>query len=252
MAKRLWEKAAGGSEIHATNDPQVLIVADLQAQLGPLQEVQGLSDALRLLFVKAGVPGLGIGAASDLESFDDALDKRVDTLLDLIDYAQYSTRIESLTVFDGAWFSPQAIESVSGENVGEEAARAVDGDNGTWWQSDTGPHAITFHVRDHKKQLSRIRLRISNVNEDRTKLQGVTLRGSVSIGKIDDPGNVIASGINFAHDGDAWMEFDILAPDRKPIRYIKLDGFTSLHSDTDVVRIREFEAFVITRNHDDV
>lgn len=249
MAK-LWYQLGGPGQINVYSDPQVLNQANLQTELATFQAIQGLDDQFRTWIASSGLAAAGIpGGFPDLQSFDDFLDDEVDRLADVLDYFDYEARQESITVRDGDWFVPEAVESVSDEFNENVAARSIDGDNATWWQSNaTGERSIVYRVRSYRKRMSEIRLRISGAGEGRTQLQGLTVRASAALGQIDAPGNVMASGVDLSHDGDAWLEVAFASPKRA--RFIKLETSGSLHSNPDQVRIREIQVRVGVTNHD--
>ena len=249
MAKLFYQNAGGGN-LNVYDDPQVLVQSDLQAQDTALDEIIALSDTLRTFLAQGGIPGLGIpGGFSDLASFDSYLEDESERIKDILDYFDYGTRVENLTVRDGEWVVPEALESVSDEAPGEEGTKSIDGDNGTWWQSNaSGTRTIVFRVKSYKKKFEQIRLRISNANEDRAELQNVTVKAAAALVNIDDAGNTIGTGVNFDHGGDNWMEY--VFPTKKRARYLKLEIPGSLHSNPDQVRIREIQVFTGIHNHD--
>lgn len=252
MAK-LFYQLGGPGQLNIYDDPQQILQTDLENTRDVLAELLSLSDLTREALAQGGVPALGIpGSFESLSQFDDYLSDERDRILDVLDYFGYETRVENLTVRDAAWYTPEAIESVSHENVGEEASNAIDGDFGTWWQSDDAsgnPRTIVFRVRSYPKKFMGFRLRISNAGEGRVQLQDVTIKSSGALAMIDDPGNVVEAGVDFAHDGDAWMEYNF-AMGAGGRRYLKLEIPASLHADPDQIRIREIEVRVGITNHD--
>lgn len=248
MAKKFYERTGGGTAMNIWTDPDVWQQAEFQDQLPVLQDIRALTDEARTYVALTGIPSLGIPPTADLVSFDDILDDEIDRLLDILDYFNYDGKDETITVRDGAWVTPIALESVSDENVGEEGIHAIDQDNAAWWQSDAaGLRSIVFRVRDYRKMVVGLRLR-TTAGDERTQLQGVSVSASQALGMIDDPSNVIETGIDFVYAGNAWMEH-ILAS-KKRGRYLKLDCSLSLHTTPDQIRIREIEVRVGITNHD--
>lgn len=246
MAKLWYEPKVGGTELHTWNDPQVLVQADIVDQQAAFAEVRTLGPELRTALANSGIPGLGVsGGWPDLESFDAYLEDEDDRLNDLLDYFAYDSRVENLTVRDGDWFVPQAIEAFSAENVGEEAVLSVDGNNGTWWQTN-GAGDITFLVRDYRKMLTGLRLRTTS-GDLRAQIQGVDISASPGPNGVDDPTNLLDSGINFTYGGNAWMEHTFSS--KKRARYLKLVIPGSLNG-AGHVRIREINIRVGITNHD--
>lgn len=248
---KLFYQLADADTLSVYADPAVEEQADLQAALPPLQEIQGLSDATRALIAASGIPSLQIPGQPDLASFDAALDDEIDRIRDVLDYFSYDTGQETFgNVAQGAWYTPDAIESVSHENVGEEATLAIDDDFSTWWQSDDGSSTreIIFKLRDYPKKIERIRVR-APVTDLRAQIQGVTIKASKALAMIDDPDNTLDAGVNFTYIDNIWLEHTLAAV-KANARYIKLEITQSLFvADPAQVRIREIEVRVGTRFH---
>lgn len=251
MAKLFYQLGGGGGTLlNVYDSPQVLVQSDLQNSRDVLQEITTLTDATRLALAQGGIPSLGIpGGFQSLTDFDTYLDDELERYLDILDYFSYESTVENLTVRDAAWFLPEALESVSAEEVGAEGALSIDNDNGTWWQSDaSGTRTIVFRVRSHQKKIEGLRLRVSNASEGRAQLQNVTIKASAALATIDNVDNVQATGVNFTWGGSNWIEYTF--PTAKTGRYLKLEVPSSLHSNPDQVRIREINVRVGIINHD--
>lgn len=246
MAKKFWQIVNGGADIDATADPVTFNVAQMQADLPKLQEVETLSDELRAVLAVQGLLGLGIPAQSDLASFDSLLTDEIERLQDLLDYVDYETKQETIfSVADGAWYEPEAVEAVSAEEEGA-AILAIDGDNATGWRTNATPASITFRLRSYRKNVESIRLWIPALTLP-TELQGLTIRASQALSQIDEPQNVVKSGLNLVHSvGAAFQE--IPWDFKKRCRFIKLDIEGSNHVGGDVM-IRSIEARVTTFQH---
>lgn len=248
MAKQFYQ-LIGGTNIVVWDDPQDLTTqAELQAQVDALLPFQGLSDGARTLLAQGGVPGAGIpGGFPDLASFDTFLTDEIERLQDIVDYYDYDSKQETISsVRDGAWYVPEAIEAFSDETVGNEASLSIDGNNATGWQPATEPASITYRVRTHRKNFEGIRLWIPN-NTLKTELQGLTIRASQALGMIDDPANVMATGLDLSYSGTAMQE--ILFGSKKRARYLKLDIDGSNHAQNQIL-VRTIEVRVGVFNHD--
>ena len=245
MAKQFYQKVADA--LVSWDDPQNLTTqAALVAQYEALQPFQQLSDASRTLLAQGGVPGAGIpGGFPDLASFDDWLTDEIERLQDLADYYDYSVKQETIgNVADGAWYTFEAVEAVSDESIGA-AALAIDADTATAWETDALPCSITLRLREYRKNVESVRIWCPN-NTQKTWLNGVTIRAAQSLAMIDDPSNVVASGVDVEFDATAWQEvpFD----SKKRCRYVKLDITDSQHASN--VQLRSIEARVTTFNHE--
>lgn len=248
MAKLFYQLGGGGGTIlNVFDDPQVLVEGDLQTEMTTLQTIKGLSDPFRTSIAQAGIPSLGVpGGWPSLEAFDTYIDEALQRLQDILDYFGYEGGTANISVRTTNWFVPEAIESVTDENIGAEATLAIDGIYTTWWQSDApGERKIIFRVRDYKKKFLGLRLR-ATAGDDRTWLQDVTISGSVGIAMIDDPGNVIDTDVDFDYAGNAWMEVVFSAP--KTAKFLQLAIPTSTAGDT--IRIRGIEVQVGIINHE--
>lgn len=213
--------------------------------LTALQQLQTLGDESLALLAGGGIPGL-VPPQPDLQTLKDFIDKEVNRRRDILDYPSYDLKTEQiLNVFDGMWMLPEAVESVSHENVGEEGPLSIDGLNTTWWQSDqAGLRVATYRLRTYTKRLERIRLR-SPVGDLRAQLQNVTIKVANTIANLDS--NVVDSGVNFTHAGNDWIEHPFPSPHNG--LYIRIETDDSLHA-SDHIRIREVQSRVITRRHD--
>lgn len=239
-----------GSDLQVYRDPQQLTQADLQAQRDTLQQIQRLDDALRTTIASNGLASLGIpsfvGQRDALQAFDDYVTDDLERVLDILDYFDYSrVAPPGFLVADGTWFVPEAVEAFNAEEEGA-AALAIDGVNSTGWRTNATPASITFRLRSYRKNVESIRLWIP-ANTLPTELQGLTIRAAQALNMIDEPQNVVASGLNLAHTpGKAFqvVPFDF----KKRCRYIKLDIAGSNHPGGDVM-IRSIEARVTTFQH---
>lgn len=260
MAK-LFYQLGGAGVLNVYDDPQVLQQTDLEDQRDALVEIQGLSDELRGFLAQGGIPGLGIpGGFPDLATFDAAVDDDVDRLKDILEYFNYESGSANLTVRTGDWFTPEAVEVPLPDftGVGFEPDKAIDviggdpddPDHSTWWQSEiNGTREIIFRIRDFPKKIEGIRLRVSNSGEGRSQLQNVTIKAAGSIANLDNVGNTFATDVDFTWAGSNWIEHTFASAAFSK-RYIKLEVATSLHSNTDHVRIRSIQARVGITNHD--
>lgn len=249
---RFWYQLSGDPDVfNVYADPTTLDRADMEAYRDFLLEVQGASDAIRIELAMGSLNAVpGIGPQQSLQDFDDLVQDELDRYLDILDYYDYDTRQQTLTVRDGAWITPIAIESVSHENVGEEATLAIDGDFGTWWQSDaSGTREIVFELRSYPKKIERLRVR-APASDLRAQLQGVTIKAAKNINMIDDPRNWLDTDIDLTYTGNIWLEHTLTTP-KFNARFMKLECATSLFvANPEQVRIREIEVRVGTRNHE--
>lgn len=237
---RFYEPKEGSTRLTVIRDRSEFTQADDLERLSVITDLQNATQAVREYI--AGGPGA-------LGEFDAKLETEEQELRDRLDYYDYSNEQIQITVKDGAWFTPEAVESVSDEKVGNEAVLAIDGDNQTYWQSDNaGTRTIIFRLRHYRKKVEKIRFR-TNTSDGRSHLQGVTIRMSGGLGQIDNPQNEIATGLNL--DGAAsWFEHTLASP-KSNVRYIKIECATSMHTNPDQLRIRELAAWVTTRRTSD-
>lgn len=248
MPKKFYQKSNG--DLAVWTDPQIVSQSELQTNLPVFQELRALSDEARTQLAISGMTSIGVPSFGSLQELDDWLDDEIDRILDVLDYFDYTTSPETISaVFQGAWFTPEFVESASHEEVGNPKENAIDGDFGNWWQSDqSGTRSIVFRLRSYSKKLEKIRLR-SPVTDLRTQLQGVTIKASKALGMIDDPGNVLETDVDFTYIDNVWLEHT-LATIKSNARYIKLEVASSLFvASPEQVRIRGIEAWVGIINH---
>lgn len=262
MAKQGYKYDDVAGTIEVINENQVLPLADMAVQLAAFRQVRQFDDATREKLA-LGAPGFFIaqGQFSGLADLDQFLDDEIErfaNLLDLTSYAKAPFTIGGTADHD--WFIPEAIESFTDETVGGEAVNAIDAvgrgspdpndpENSTYWQSEsTGVRQLTLRLRDYSKKVEGIRLRV-NASDGRAALQDVTIKCSNGLGMIDDPSNVVATGIAFDNVGQAMVEYIFPSPKYR-CRYIKIEASQSAHSRPDELRIRSFQARVGVINFD--
>lgn len=236
MAQRLYELVSGDLKLWA--DPKNFVKADLEDEVADLEFLMAQSDLVR---EKLG----NCAGFATLEAYDAYLDIEWSRKKDIIDYFDYSDRVVTLDVQDGAWFSPESIVDVCGERVGNEAIYSIDGDTGTFWQDDTDePHQITFNLRDYAKKISKARIyRGANA---RSALDNLTIQVANSIPGLDNPANEAVTGVSISTD-DAWNEIEFTTKQIGEI--IRLTDFGSANA-LNESRIREIEFWVETQLYD--
>lgn len=234
MAIRWYRPRSGGTELELYVDPGLFTEVQDQADLAVFEEAQASSDPLREQLAAAnGFLNLG--------EYDAWLEDRIWEIKDRLDFYSYQNRDETITVRDGDWFTPIAIESVCGEEVGNPATNMIDGDNGTWWQHvDNEAHDVVLQLRDYRKRVTKIRIRRDN--NVRSQLQNLDVYAALNTGNLDNPNNLKATGVELLTPAD-WNEVVFDSP--RNCRYIRLTGFGSAQAANEV-RIREIEAWVIT------
>lgn len=241
MARRWYEPKNGGTKLQLHIDPHEFVQADDQARLAIVQEIQGLSDALRVeLATSKGF--------QDLDSYDSALQDEEWSLLDRLDYYDYENRQESLSVRDGSWFTPEAIESFCGEHQTNVATNSVDGDNTSIWQHfQTERHQIIYRLRGYPKKVTKVRFRYGTLLPARERLKNLDIRMARDLSQIDVAGNLLEEGLDIDWPllGGAWVEHVLTTP-KHNARYIKLEFDTDDLSNN--AQIREFAVRVETRD----
>ncbi len=242
MSNRRWyEHVAGGVDLNLVLDPQEFSQATDLDQLAIVTDLQGLSDEARAVVAAS----LGLASAA---TYDDMLQDQEWELRDRLDYySLYSNKTVNLTVRDGAWFTPDLVESFCGETGGDVVGNSIDGLNSTYWRhTQNHNHSVIYKLRDYPKKVARIRFRY-NGSLNREELNNITVRASRSLNTIDDPGNLLESGINPTWPGGpaVWVEHT-LANKKNQARYVKLE-FDTAHGSNDM-QMREFAVWVETRD----
>lgn len=241
-----YEPKAASTELAVIRDKATFVKADDQADLDIITEKQGLSDATRATLT---------GGLS-LADYDDLLEEQSDILRDRLDYYDYDTIVKNRTIADGAWFSPIEVSAgvLCGEDVGNEASKAIDGNSVTFWRHSTNEqHVIVFKLRDYPKKIEKIRFLYGANESARERLNNMDVHAAKGLANLDNAENILETGINIAWPTpiavDTWVEHT-LASKKLKARYIKL-----VIDDTDnaqnQVQIREFEVWVATRQPED-
>lgn len=242
MPKRFYEPKSASTELNLWIDPTLYSETEDIANLADFNALLACDD-----FVRQQLADLN--GYPTLETYDVFIQDQADEIEDRLDYYNYSTRLEELTVADGAWFSPDAIQSVGAEDLGNEASRAVDGNNATFWRDSTNhQHVIIFDLRSYPKKIAKIRFRYGAGESARERLNNMDVHASRGIANIDDAGNILETGINIAWPtpGDVWVEHT-LAQKKNKARFIKL-VIDDTDNGSNHAQIREFEVWVETRD----
>lgn len=243
MAKKfLWQPQETNTKLLLRREEGSFVEADDNAELTDITAIQALGDSARTYL--AGEVGMS------LADYDKDLQDREWELRERLDYySVYATRLESLTVADGAWFSPVAVDSSCGEEIGQEASKSVDGNNATFWRHATNhQHSIVYELRSYPKKISKIRFRYGAGESARERLNNMDVHASRGIANIDKPAKILETGINISWPtpGDVWVEHT-LAKKANSIRYIKL-VIDDTDNGSNQIQIREFEVWVETKD----
>lgn len=241
---RWFEPRAGGTRLQVIRDKFNFDKADDEARLAVINEIQALSDSARQL-VAGGTP---------LADFDTDLQLEEWQIRDRLDYYDlYSNRQETITVRDGAWFTPDAVESFCGESGTDVVGQSIDGLNNTIWRHTVNErHNVIYRLRDYPKKISKIRFRYANNEPDRERLTSLDVHASKNLNRIDDVESILEQGINISWPvgaGNTWVEH-VLAQKKANARYIKLSFTTD--DPNNVMAIREFAVWVETRQVNDL
>lgn len=236
MAIRLWEEITAGTDIKLWVDPEIYNKTAVTSERNYFQDILDASVALRTELAQCQ-------GYEDLESFDSFTQDRIDSANDLLDSFDYVTKVQNLTVKDGAWFSPDSIQSVESEDVGNEASRSIDGNTVTFFRDSVNhQHVIIFKLRDYPKKISKIRFWYTG--SARERINNMDVHAANAVPNIDEPENILETDINLDWGvvNDVWIEHT-LASKKNKARYIKL-----VVDDTDNgnnhIQIREFEVWV--------
>ena len=240
--KQLWEPRVSSTELLVRREEQTFTQAADNTALTAVTDVQALSNATRTeLIDEFGV--------QDLASLDDLLREQEWVLRDRLDYYSYDTRVENITVADGAWFTPIAVESVCAEDVGNLAADSIDEDTATFWRDSTNhQHTIVYELRSYPKKISKIRFFYGSGESARERLNNMDVHASSGIANIDQASKILETGINISWPtpGGVYVEHT-LAKKSNRARYVKL-----VIDDTDngnnQAQIREFQVWVETKD----
>ncbi len=236
MATRYYEPSS--IDLRLWSDPALFVKADLEAELVVIEQYRGYDDTVRGIIAQCS-------GFDDLQAFDDNLTAQRTRLKDLIDFFDYSNVMVNLNTKDGAWFTPDAVEAVCGEETGHEAILTIDGETATYWEhTDDEEHHITWELRDYIKRIQKLQVRIGS--STRNLLTDLDIYASGTLSEIDNINNRIFTGINFTVN-NTWEELVLIS--KKNIRYIKFVGFGSQHASNEV-RIQEIQAWVTTVEYD--
>ena len=238
-----YEPKRGATELGVVRDKFTYVKTTDQARLDVITDLQGLPAATRTVLAPGG----------DLAAYDQALEDEEFVLRDRLDYYDYDTVSTNRTIADGAWFSPDSIESFCGETSPNVAARCIDGDDDTFWRhASNEQHVLTFKLRDYPKKIEKIRFRYGAGESARERLNDITVKAAKGLGAIDNAENTLETGINIVWPtgaGLTWVEHT-LASKKLKARYVKIE-IGNTDNGQNQAQIREFQVWVGTRKPED-
>ncbi len=136
MARKFWERV-GGNQIRFYDEPLQVLKDETLARIAELQEILAAPDHIKA-FIAQGNP-----AINTEEEFEEIFTDELEELAERLDYWDMDTIVESIDVADSGWFNlsdgqlgPGTVVAVCGEEIGNEAPLAIDGQGGTNWQHD--------------------------------------------------------------------------------------------------------------------
>ena len=237
MARKFWERVSA-TKIQFYNEPLDLERDAVDARIAEIQSILALPANVLALLVQT-FPGVGTEA-----EFLDVFETELAELADQRDYYanENVTVVETIDVVDHRWISPAemslgagTIESFCGEEIGSEAANAIDGLNGTNWQHDFD-HAHELIVDlGYKKRIDGIRIRNTASPGAPLQLSGVDVFVAGSLAKIDDPESHVGVGLEFTGPDD--NDNDLTTRNG---RFVKLAVASTGHGSNHIT-IRELE-----------
>lgn len=240
MAIRLWEKI-GTTDTKLWKDPTIYTKADIPGDITTLEAILALSDDAKTWIISQSRT-----LYQSISDFNDAVQDEVDKLKDILDYFDYVTKNTTITNYDGMWMTPEAVESVCGEDTGQEATLSIDGTNSTYWEHDVNEaHEIVYRIRPYLKKCSKIRLRLPTAVK--AKLHNLTVHAAQSISGLSNNDNKVIDDISPVWIEQSWNEF--VFDFKRRAKYLKLSGFGSENAN-DYIRIYEIDVWVETHEYD--
>lgn len=237
MARKFFERQ-NGTTLNAFDGPAELDKAVADARIIELQEILASPDHVKATMV-AGVPGVQTEA-----EFNNFFQRELDVLGDQGDFYDNSTvtRVENFDAVDHRWISPAdlrlapaTIESVCGEDVGNEAINAIDGLNGTNWQHDFDhAHDLTIDL-GLVKRIDGIRIRLTAAPGAPLQLSGVQVFVARTVAKLVDLESHVGVDLEFTDSFDNDRNLTI-----RNGQFIKIQINSTAHADNHIT-IREIE-----------
>lgn len=239
--KKFWEQESA-TELRFYTDPAVFILADVTARIAELQANLALPDHQKALMT---VPA---GVQTNAE-FDQFFTDELELLADIADFFAYAPRIETLNVADFAWMSPAdltlgpgTIDSVCGEEIGNEAVLAIDGvPAGSNWQHDTDhAHSITIDL-GYTKRLDGIRFDLPASPGAALILHGIDVYVAKKLANLPD--NQVGFGLDMGVSPSGPIDFNLTAHNGQ---FIQIDVASTDHASNHIT-IRDLEFRMRTR-----
>ncbi len=259
MAKKYWERV-GGNQIRFYDEPTQVLKDETQARILELQEILAAPDHIKAFIAQANP------AITTEEEFEAIFQDELEELAERLDYWDMDTIVENVDVADFGWFKlsdgqlgPGVVLAACGEEVGFEAALAIDGLSGTNWQHDhdhTGEvdgegDPAEFHdiVLDlgYKARIDGIRINTGATpgNPLQLSLVNVYLAGSEA-GVFNNPNSHVGVDLEFVTPNNGnFVENDLTV---RTGRYLRLTIGATGHN-TNHITLKELEVRKRPRTH---
>lgn len=243
MARKFFERQ-NATTLNAFDGPAELLKATADARILELQDILTQPDYIKGPMA-AGIPGVGTEA-----EFDAFFQDELEILGDQGDFYDNSTvtRVESFNAVDHRWMSPSdlrlgpgTIQSVCGEEIGNEAIQAIDGLNNTNWQHDFDHvHDLTIDL-GLKKRIDGIRIKLTASPGTPLQLSGVQIFVAGSVAKLTDSASHVGVNLAFTDPLDNDRNLTI-----RNGQFVKLEIGSTAHPSNHIT-IREIQLRVKPR-----
>lgn len=257
MAKKYWERV-GGNQIRFYDEPLQVLKDETLARISELQEILAAPDHIKAFIAQANP------AISTEEEFEKVFTDELEELAERLDYWEMDTLEEMFDIADSGWFKlsdgqlgPGTVVAVCGEEIGNEAALAIDGLSGTNWQHDhdhTGEldadenpaefHDIVFDM-GYKARIDGIRFNLGATPGNPLQLSDVNVYISSSEnGVFNNPNTHVGVALEAtAPNNGNFAELDLTI---RTGRFVRITVGSTGHN-SDHITIKEVEVRKRTR-----
>lgn len=256
MARKFWEKL-GGNKIQFYDEPAIVEKDAALARIVELDEILNASDHIKSFIAQANP------AITTEQEFYDLFEEERAELAERLDYWGMDTIVESVDVVDSGFFrpadgqlGPATVVAVSNDEVGFEAAFAIDGITANTWRSEDNPQADPDNIVPHdlivdlgyKRRISAIRIHQGASPGNRLLLSDVNVFVALKLnglldnpdGGVNNPSTQVGFNLDFSNPADIVGNFNEQPLATRSGRFIRITIALTGHNQN-ALTFRDFE-----------
>ena len=202
MSRKFWERMSA-NKVRFYGTPADYHKDELLADIAELRAVLDVPGSVKEIMVAA------MPMVDTIEAFDKGYQSEIGRLADMVDYFGYESEEETISTFSFGWMSPAdmalgpaTVVDVCCEEIGNEAAGAIDGvGSNTWKHQENHAHHLVLDL-GYNKRIDGIRFKKTASPPAATDLIGVDVRVAGGLAGLEHPEALVGSDLMADRPGD--------------------------------------------------